>query len=138
MKKTLFAAVSMVLVALMELTACSEDDYASKLPVFDRVELQPTQAAPSESVTATLYFSDPGSYIKGTYVWKLGSEAQDTIIVGTQSQYSFSFTIPESTPAGNYTFSITPTRIAAYAGSALYLDPSPMGNVSTPFTVTAP
>lgn len=136
MKKNLLAMWSLVLGIAVSLTGCSDDEeYESKLPVFDRVELQTTQAAPGDVVSATIHFKETGSYIKGTYTWTLGNVTSGEVEASSNQEKTFAIAIPDEAPAGTYTLTVKPRTMAAYAGDAPYLDPTPMGEVTTRLTI---
>lgn len=122
-------------VASIALVGCSDDDKESKLPVFDKVTVTPQTASAGETLTVTVSFSDPGSYVNGTYKYATTPAA----IAGTfkcgSSQSSQTFTIVAPDSPTTYTLTVRPSSMAAYAGSAPFIDPTSMGTISTTFTV---
>lgn len=140
-KNRLFSIVSAT-IAILLMTASCEDDkkYESKLPSFECVSVSPSQTTPGDTISGTIYFSYEGSYIKGTYVWRVsnsasGEIASGEVAAGPVKDVSFSIPISEEAEAGTYQLTVKPRMMAAYAGESLYLDYSPMGEVSTQVTI---
>lgn len=136
MKKKIFSLATIILASCAAFVSCdNDDDTTSKLPVFEKLTISPATVSPGDTLTATLTFSDSGSYIKGTYKYstKPAAKSGEFECGSSQSSYSFWFIAPDS--AATYTMTITPKTVAAYAGKNLFLDPAPMGTVSTTFTV---
>lgn len=140
-KSTFISVASAVVGMLLMATSCEDENkYESKMPVFDRVSVSPSAAAPGDTIKGTLYFSYEGSYIKGTYKWTVSNSANGTIAVGEMEagpvkEQSFSVPISEDAAAGTYTLTVKPRMMAAYAGENLYLDYNSMGEVSTQLNI---
>lgn len=136
MKKQRFFFATLILTACAAMMGCGDDNNeTSKLPVFDKVTVTPSTASPGDTLTAKVTFSYSGSYIKGNYKYSTTPVAlAGTFECGaSQSSYSFIIIAPDS--ATTYELTIKPVTVAAYAGEKLFLDPAPMGTISTTFTV---
>ena len=132
MKKKIFTFA----VLILALASCSDDNTAtSKLPVFDKVTVTPSTASPGDTLTATVTFSDSGSYVKGTYGYSTTPAAKSGQFECGASQSSYSFLIIAPDSATTYTLTVTPKTMAAYAGEKPFIDPAPMGTISTTFTI---
>lgn len=144
MKKNFIIMAFMAVTALVMCSACSDDKETSKLPTFKDITFSKTTAAPGETIKATVTFSDPGNYVKGTYVYTTSPAmvAGEFTCASPNTSATFDIKIPEvdeNTPEERiYTVTVTPKTMAAYAGSAPYIDPSPMGKVTATFTVLNP
>lgn len=118
------------------LVSCSDENTAtSKLPVFDKVVVTPSTASPGDTLTATVTFSDSGSYVKGTYGYSTTPAAKSGQFECGASQSSYSFLIIAPDSATTYTLTVSPKTMAAYAGEKPFIDPAPMGTISTTFTI---
>lgn len=124
-------------VASLAWTSCDDDSNAtSKLPVFDQVTVSPQTASAGDTLTVKVTFSDSGSYVKGTYGYSTNPAAISGTFDCGSSQSSYSFTCLAPAIADTYILTVTPKGMAAYAGKKPFIDPSPMGSISTTFTVT--
>lgn len=147
MKKNTFMLAVLAIAACTFFTSCDDEDKESRLPVFDKITLSPSSVAqPGDTLTATLHFSDPGKYVKGTYAY-----ASSPMLVGVSGQFdcgspksstTFKIIIPTQEESGDtpitgktYTLTLSPIRMNAYAGYSPYIDPSDMGTVSTNFRI---
>lgn len=144
MKKNLSFLASVAVAALVMCTACSDDNETSKLPQFKNITFSKTTASPGETIKATVNFSDAGNYVKGTYVYTTSPAiaAGEFTCASPNTTATFDIKIPEAgetTPEmQTYMLTVTPKTMAAYAGSAPYIDPSSMGKVTATFTVVNP
>ena len=146
MKKNIFMLAALTIAASTFFASCDEEDKESRLPVFDKIVISPSVAQPGDTLTATLYFSDPGEYVKGTYAY-----ASNPGLTGVSGQFdcgssksstTFKIIIPTQEESGDtpitgqtYTLTLSPMRMSAFAGNSLYIDPSDMGTVSATFRI---
>ena len=137
MKNNLFLFAALFVAASTILSSCSDDnDTTSKMPVFGELTVSPSVASPGDTLKATLTFSDQGSYVNGTYKYATNpaAVAGEFTCGSSKSETTFTFIAPDS--VATYTLTVRPTLMAAYSGKQPYLDPAPMGTISTQFTVT--
>lgn len=140
-KNRFFSIASAVVGVLLTAASCSDDNkYESKIPVFDKVTVSPSTAAPGDTISGTLYFSYGGSYIKGTYTWNVSNSENGTIVAGEiesgpVTERSFIIPISKDAQAGTYTLTVKPRMMAAYAGQSPYIDCNSMGDVTTKLTI---
>ena len=147
MKKNTFMLAALTIAASTFFTSCDDEDKESRLPVFDKIVLSPSSVAqPGDTLTATLYFSDPGKYVKGTYAYAsnpgLAGVSGQFDCGSTKSSTTFKIIIPTQEEAGDtpitgktYTLTLSPIRMSAFAGYSPYIDPSKMGTVSATFRI---
>lgn len=141
-KNKFFSIVSATVGILLMTASCSDDDkYESKLPVFDRVSVSPSTAAPGDTISSTIFFAYEGSYIKGTYTWNVSNSEKGLIaageaVAGPVKEHSFRIPISVDAEAGEYKLTVKPRMMAAYAGTSPYIDCGSMGEVSTNLTIT--
>ena len=134
MKDKLF--ISAVLFACLTILGCSDDKITSKLPVFDKLTTDREIYSPGETVQTTLTFSYSGYYVKGVYKYNVTPGGlSGSFELGASESTSHTFNITAPREPGDYTITLKCTSVAAYAGESLFLDPAPMGSVSTTFTV---
>lgn len=144
MKRNFIITAFMAIAALVMYSACSDDKETAKLPTFKDITFSKNTAAPGETVKVTVNFSHPGNYVKGTYTYTTSPAlvAGEFTCASPNTSATFEIKIPvadENTPEERmYTVTVTPKTMAAYAGSAPYIDPSPMGKVTATFTVLNP
>ena len=143
MNKNKFIAMAAAVIGMLLMVTSCEDETKkeSKMPVFDRVSVSPSEATPGDTIKGTLYFSYEGYYIKGTYLWDVsnsenGKIASGELVSGATKELSFNIPISEKAVAGAYTLTVKPRMMAAYIGNTLYLDYSSMGEVTTQLTIT--
>lgn len=147
MQKNMFMLAALAIAASLFFTSCDDEDKESRLPVFDKIVLSPTSVAqPGDTLTATLYFSDPGEYVKGTYAYASNPELTGVSgqfeCLSTNYSTTFQIIIPTQEESGDtpitgktYKLTLSPIRMSAFAGNSLYIDPSDMGTVSTTFSI---
>ena len=145
MKQNKLALTALLIAVGLFLTGCEDEDKVSRLPVFDKIVLSSSVAHPGDTLKATLKFSDPGEYVKGTYAFATTPTlAQGQFDCGSsRSSITFDIVVParddaepeEDNNGQTYTLVVTPIRMSAFAGYSPYIDPSEMGSVSTTFRV---
>ena len=137
MRQNIILLSTALFVASIALMSCSDDDKTSRLPVFDKVTVSPQTASAGDTLTFTVSFRDPGSYVNGTYKYYTTPAAITGSFTCGSSKSSYTFTALAPDSATTYTLTVNPPEaMAAYAGSQPYIDAKSMGTISTTFTVT--